>query len=163
MDPDSLSDRLDDVGIGILASPYIAKAVGNAASHYPKLAPVGAAARAYEAGFHSTPYGEILGLGLVAPGVTHNLAKALSPAEKTAYTLGKQAAYAQLSSGGYTRAEARKLFGPDANLDEATDGLNEELEHRDITKGNDAKTKAIVKAHLREDPNYYEKIKRVLA
>lgn len=162
MDTDSVADRLDDLGIGILASPYIAKAVGGLAGRIPALKGVQGAANAYERAFHATPYGEIAGLGLVAPGVVKPLAEKLSPTEKRAYLLGRKHAYEQMSVGGYTRQEARKLFGPRANLDEATAGLNDELEHRDITHGDDQKTKAIVDAHLREDPHYYEKIKRVL-
>lgn len=161
-DSDNLADRLDDLGIGILASPYIAKAVGGLAGRIPALKGVQSAANAYEHAFHASPYGEIAGLSLVAPGVVKPLAKALTPTEKTAYWLGRKHAMQQMSVGGYTREEARKLYGPQADLDEVTEGLNDELEHRDLTKGNDQKTKSIVDAHLREDPHYYEKIKRVL-
>lgn len=97
MDTNDVADRLDDLGIGILASPYIAKAVGNAASHVPRLAPVAAAANAYEHAFHATPYGEIAGLGLVAPGVVHPLAKKLTgPAEKTAFMHGMRSVHVGL-------------------------------------------------------------------
>jgi hypothetical protein len=37
-------------------------------------------------------------------------------------------------------------------------GMNEELEHWDITQGDPFETGAIVIAHLREDPNYYKKL-----
>lgn len=40
-------------------------------------------------------------------------------------------------------------------------GLNVELEHKDITKGNLDKTMKIVISHLKESPNYYSKLKKV--
>lgn len=38
-------------------------------------------------------------------------------------------------------------------------GLNVELEHTDLTKGNLNKTMKIVLAHLKESPDYYAKLK----
>lgn len=70
----------------------------------------------------------------------------------------------QMSSGGYSEKETRKLY-PKAHgkgLEERHEGLNEELEHRDITKGNDARTKKIVDAHLEERPDYYSRLSRAM-
>lgn len=96
MDTDHVADRLDDLGIGILASPYIAKAVGNLAGRIPALHGVQSAANAYEHAFHATPYGEIAGLGLVAPGVVKPLAEKIT--EKTAFQRGYARACAVLLS-----------------------------------------------------------------
>ena len=41
------------------------------------------------------------------------------------------------------------------------EGLNHELEHRDVTGGDPVQTGKIAVAHLREDPRYYEKLKRM--
>jgi hypothetical protein len=40
-------------------------------------------------------------------------------------------------------------------------GLNVELEHKDITKGNMEKTLKIVMAHLKESPKYYRELKKM--
>lgn len=94
----------------------------------------------------------------------------MAPAPKLAFILGRRVALAkfalhehpQLSVGGYTEDEARQLYHGHGNVSEETDGLNEELEHRNITHGNDALTKKIVDAHLHEDPHYYAKLERAL-
>ena len=39
-------------------------------------------------------------------------------------------------------------------------GMNVELEHQDITKGNLKMTAKIAMAHLREVPDYYTKLKK---
>ena len=44
---------------------------------------------------------------------------------------------------------------------EFTLGMREEMEHRDITGGKLIPTAKIVMAHLREDPHYYSKLKKV--
>ncbi len=98
MDTDHVADRLDDLGIGILASPYIAKAVGSLAGRIPALKGVQGAANAYEHAFHANPYAEIAGLGLVAPGVVKPLANAITPTEKTAFQRGYTRACAVLLS-----------------------------------------------------------------
>lgn len=77
------------------------------------------------------------------------------------HALRKLALERQMSEGGYTSEEAAKLL-PHAAPPEARSGLNEELEHKNITHGSDKLTTEIVKAHLREDPHYYEKIKAAL-
>lgn len=40
-------------------------------------------------------------------------------------------------------------------------GLNVELEHKDLTKGNLDKTLKIVLAHLKESPKYYKELKKM--
>lgn len=67
-------DRLDDIGIGILAAPYAADVVANLAGHVPRLAPVASAAKGFSHAFHMRPAAELAGLALVAPGVVHPLA-----------------------------------------------------------------------------------------
>lgn len=70
----------------------------------------------------------------------------------------------QKSKGGYSKKETRELY-PEARghaLEERHEGLNEELEHRDITRGNDARTKKIVDAHLEERPDYYSRLSRAM-
>ena len=42
MNTDDLADRLDDVGIGILASPYLAEAASKPLLRSPRTAPLGA-------------------------------------------------------------------------------------------------------------------------
>ncbi len=108
MDTDHIADRLDDLGIGILASPYIAKAVGNLAGHALKIPALGAGGagtalrgiqsgtHAFENAFHANPYAEIAGLGLVAPGVVKPLAEKIT--EKTAFQRGYARACAVLLS-----------------------------------------------------------------
>lgn len=175
MNTDDLADRLDDVGIGILASPYLAEAASKPLMRSPWTAPLGALAHGYHDAFGKTPYGEIAGLALVAPSITHGLAKGIqkvvpdkveAPPPKVAayreraFVAGFRKVAEQLSAGGYTEDEARKLYrGRHVPIDEVTDGLNDELEHRDITHGRDALTKKIVDAHLRDDPHYYAKLK----
>lgn len=167
MDTSDLADRLDDVGIGILASPYLAEAAAKPLMRSPRLAPLGALAHGYHEAFHRTPYGELAGLGLVAPSITHGLAKGIEKVlpDKTAsyleaaFVAGFRKTAEELSAGGYTEDEARQLYhGRDVNIEEVTDGLNDELEHRDITHGKDALTKQIVDAHLKDDPHYYRKL-----
>lgn len=189
MDTNDLSDRIDDVGIGILASPYLAEAASLATAGTPKLHGFSGAAHRFYERFHGKPYGEIAGLALVAPSVTHGLAggiqkvlpdkidpappkvptpQAAAPMPpkvaaycERAFLAGFRKVATELSAGGYTEDEARKLYrGQHRDIEEVTDGLNDELEHRDITHGRDDLTKKIVDAHLRDDPHYYEKLRR---
>lgn len=46
-------------------------------------------------------------------------------------------------------------------LEEFVMGMNEELEHRDITHGDPIETAKIVIAHLKEDKHYYSKLKNL--
>lgn len=48
------------------------------------------------------------------------------------------------------------------SLRQFTMGLNEELEHRDVTAGNLRVTARIALAHLRERPDYYTRLKRAM-
>jgi hypothetical protein len=41
-------------------------------------------------------------------------------------------------------------------------GMNVELEHQDVTKGNILKTAKIAAAHLTEKPNYYTLLKKYI-
>lgn len=85
---DRIADRVDDVGIGMLAAPYASKAVGKALSHAPgRVGALGQGlAAAGERLSHSNAL-ELGGLALVAPGVTHRVARGLDkrfPGQKTA-------------------------------------------------------------------------------
>lgn len=76
-----ISDRIDDVGIGVLASPYIAGAMSKGLAHRNGvLGAVGRAADAYKHKFEAAPLAEVGGLALVAPGITHRLAHGLDKA-----------------------------------------------------------------------------------
>lgn len=90
-----ISDRIDDVGIGILASPYIAEGLSKRLAGKPgRLGRVGAALHAYHENFPKKNRKEIAGLALVAPGLTHTLAKGvdkLMPKKKVASSLFKSA------------------------------------------------------------------------
>lgn len=88
-----IADRIDDVGIGLLAAPYAADAGSRLLMRAGgRNAKVRAAATALKAGFgskshfgHSAPR-ELAGLAMVAPGVTHTIAKGIDKAvpQKTA-------------------------------------------------------------------------------
>lgn len=72
-----ISDRVDDVGIGILAAPYAARGIANTLEKRPgRLGAIGKAARgvADHMHRHENKY-ELAGLSMVAPGVTHNVAR----------------------------------------------------------------------------------------
>lgn len=92
------ADRLDDVGIGILAAPYAADVVANLAKHSPRLAPLANGASAFSHAFHMRPSAELAGLALVAPGVVHPLADKIDAmSDKTAaYLDGYVAAHVAL-------------------------------------------------------------------
>lgn len=47
------------------------------------------------------------------------------------------------------------------SLKEFTMGVNEELEHRDVTHGDLLLTGKIAKAHLDELPDYYSRLKKI--
>lgn len=72
-----IADRIDDVGIGLLAAPYAARGVANTLEHKAgRLGAVGKAARrvADHMHHHENKY-ELAGLGMVAPGIVHPAAK----------------------------------------------------------------------------------------
>ena len=58
-------------------------------------------------------------------------------------------------------AEDLKIDLKKYSLDQFRKGLKVELEHRDITHGDPLKTGKIVLAHLKEVPNYYDKLEKV--
>lgn len=68
----------------------------------------------------------------------------------------------------YTQEEAKEvgdrldLDWNEYDLDEFTVGMNEEMEHQDITDGDPGLTAKIVIAHLNEEPKYYTKLKSVM-
>lgn len=47
------------------------------------------------------------------------------------------------------------------NAKQIQHGMNVELEHRNVTHGDAIKTAKIAIAHLKEDPNYYEKLAKI--
>ncbi len=75
----STADRVDDVGIGVLSAPYIASAAGEALEHgTPRMKAIGHALEkslGVNSTFGKSHAREIAGLALVAPGVTHPVAK----------------------------------------------------------------------------------------
>ena|GEM_PF-736355 len=74
-----------------------------------------------------------------------------------------------MSAGGFTRAEAQRvadLMGLDFEregftLDAFREGLNVELEHGDVTHKRAIATGKIARAHLRERPDYYAKLRKL--
>lgn len=77
-----IADRVDDVGIGVLAAPYAADFVGHrlAKMKNPRLAAAGHALSntlGNDSLFGKSHARELVGLGLVAPGITHRVAKGI--------------------------------------------------------------------------------------
>ena len=66
-----------------------------------------------------------------------------------------------------TKAQARRIGNKlkvkwcKVDLEQFRLGLQAELEHRDVTKGNLTLTGKIALAHLREMPDYYTRLKRM--
>jgi hypothetical protein len=63
------------------------------------------------------------------------------------------------------KGEAKRIYdkmGYDFDFNEFLLGMNVELEHQDITKGNILKTAKIAAAHLKEKPNYYTLLKKYI-
>ncbi len=79
---EAIAERLDDVGIGLLAAPYAADAVSKLKNRPGALGAVGKGAVAAKRQMvkHEIPM-ELTGLGLVAPGITNNLAKGVDKAK----------------------------------------------------------------------------------
>lgn len=48
-----------------------------------------------------------------------------------------------------------------ATVNEYEKGMKVEDEHRDITKGSKAVTSKIVKAHMKEIPDYYDRLEKL--
>lgn len=89
-----LADRIDDAGIGLLAAPYVARLSGNLMKGVGHYIPGRTGATITGAGDFLSRFGpdsafghsdlrEAAGLALVAPGVTHAVAKRLAPAQTT--------------------------------------------------------------------------------
>jgi len=55
-----------------------------------------------------------------------------------------------------------KNYGFKGSLKELQEGLKEELEHKDITKGKTHCTAKIALAHLEEHPDYYKRLKEAM-
>lgn len=55
--------------------------------------------------------------------------------------------------------ELTKRYG----LKQVAMGMDEEAEHKDVTRGNETTTAKIVNAHLKEDPKYYTKLAKAMA
>lgn len=75
----------------------------------------------------------------------------------------------KMAEGGFSKEEAiriAKLMDVDLDelditVDEWVRGLNEELEHKDVTKKRAIMTGKIALDHLKEDPKYYSKLAKV--
>lgn len=79
---EAIANHVDDVGIGLLAAPYAASAIGEGLEHVsnPRAKAVGEAISRFagvNSGFGKSHIREIAGLGLVAPGITHRVAKGI--------------------------------------------------------------------------------------
>jgi len=184
---EGVANHLDELGLGLIAAPVVGDIMGRTIAHRGgMLGAIGQAGQHFHE--HYGPYSDLTGLGLLMPTVMHGVAKKVapdegaaapemapsappaSPLQKAAFAAGQRAALRklgmedQMSEHGYTMDEAREMAsrGPREDLHEVQSGLNEELEHRNITHGNDALTKKIVDAHLSEDPHYYSKLKAAL-
>lgn len=74
-------------------------------------------------------------------------------------------AWAAVNNAGFGKksTEAEKLSKElNVPLSEVEMGMKEELEHKDVTQGDPVETAKIVAAHLKEDKEYYTKLKRVM-
>jgi hypothetical protein len=67
-------------------------------------------------------------------------------------------------SKNITQDVARRLYDDmklDVDFEQFHMGMNVELEHTDVTKGNLTQTAKIAVAHLKEKPDYYTRLKKV--
>ncbi len=80
---EGIANRLDDLGIGILAAPYAAKGLASMRNRGGVLGVVGRGADLAHNAMHQyeTPM-ELAGLALVAPGITHGLASGIAKLRK---------------------------------------------------------------------------------
>jgi hypothetical protein len=78
----AISDRIDDAGIGLLAAPYLAQAGGKVLAKFknPKLQAAGAGLSNFGRHIEHSHGREIAGLAMVAPGVTHAVARGIDKA-----------------------------------------------------------------------------------
>jgi len=74
-----LHDKLDDLGIGILAAPSVMEGMGSLLQRVPRAGVQGAGRALHGLGetLHSSPAYNLPGYALVAPSITHGLADAL--------------------------------------------------------------------------------------
>lgn len=88
---------VDDLGIGVLASPYIAKALANGLeeSRYAPLRAIGAGAARFDHAFHGTPLAELAGLAMLAPTSNHAIAAGIDKVtgKTAAFDVGVAAAF----------------------------------------------------------------------
>lgn len=95
--------------------------------------------------------------GYLAEGKSEEEAKELA-----ARTVNKQRKeHGETKSGKIDRDQAKDLMkdlGKNFDLAEFSVGMEEELEHKDVTKGDLELTAQIVAAHLEEDSKYYTKL-----
>lgn len=68
----------------------------------------------------------------------------------------------RLRSEAFTLGDALDVDWNVVSVDELQAGIQEELEHDDVTGGNKLLTAKIALAHLEEDPEYYTKLKSIL-
>jgi inorganic pyrophosphatase len=76
----------------------------------------------------------------------------------------------KMADGGFSKEETVKIakvlsldLSKEAfTVDELCTGLNEELEHKDVTHASAVATAKIALAHLKEDPKYYSKLKQAM-
>jgi hypothetical protein len=92
MSAGGLENHIDNLGLALLASPYVAKMVSEGAKGVRSLKPIRAAADEYEERFEATPAAEVAGLALVSPTVT----KRLSSLVTKAASLGERVALSKL-------------------------------------------------------------------
>ena len=72
--------------------------------------------------------------------------------------------FKSMLSESFTKSQTRKLYdelGLDCDYDQFHQGMNVELEHKDVTGGDPHKTAKIVLAHLKEKKDYYTRLKKV--
>lgn len=102
-----ISDRIDDAGLAVLAAPYAASAAGHRLSKAknPKLRAAGLALErgmGTDSKFGKSHGREIAGLAMVAPGVTHTIAKRVDkavPAKTASAEIEKLAMQGVLGEG----------------------------------------------------------------
>ena len=76
----------------------------------------------------------------------------------TGYELGKM--LKSSFSDTEVATAAKKVKSPFENK-KLKEGMEDELEHEDVTKGDAVMTAKLTLPHLKKDPNYYEKLERL--
>lgn len=90
----SLSDRIDDAGIGLIAAPYAAEVAGSGLSKFrnPKIKALGEGLRRVagkESRFGHSSIRDLTGLAMVAPGVSHSVGRHLERGKQASAELQK--------------------------------------------------------------------------